>query len=81
MTKKAHRLDEANVPLRTFPRRGLSKEEWHEQETLITSGKATMVVVNPEILSAKLHRFLKQFRIAHFVVDEAHCIKRVGREF
>jgi ATP-dependent DNA helicase RecQ len=81
MNDQKRRLDEAHIPCALF-RGGLSEEEWHAQEALISSGKAKMVVVNPEILCApRLRTFLGRFKIAHFVIDEAHCIREWGETF
>jgi len=51
MNDQKRRLDEAHIPCALF-RGGLSEEEWSSQEALVDSGKAKVVVANPEILCA-----------------------------
>jgi len=81
MNDQKRRLDEASIPCALF-RGGLSDAEWKREEESIGSGRATIIIANPEILATpKIARFLSGRKIAHFVIDEAHCIAEWGETF
>lgn len=81
MNDQKRRLDEASLPCALF-RGGLSDEEWKREEQSINSGKTAIVIANPEILATpKLQRFLSERKVAHLVIDEAHCIAEWGETF
>ncbi len=81
MNDQKRRLEEASLPCALF-RGGLSDEEWAREEESVNSGKAKIIIANPEILAnSKLARLLARHRIAHLVIDEAHCIAEWGETF
>jgi ATP-dependent DNA helicase RecQ len=81
MNDQKRRLDEAGIPCALF-RGGLAEDEWRAQEMAVSSRNARIVIANPEILAtSRLRQFLRQFNIAHFVIDEAHCIREWGETF
>lgn len=81
MHDQYRRLQEAGIPAALF-KGGLGEEEWASQASLVLSGKARLVLTNPEMLAtARLQQLLRTQRVAHAVLDEAHCVASWGTTF
>lgn len=80
MTDQKRRLDEANIDCVVFSG-GKSEREWEEMWAEIENG-CKIIIANPEILCrADIVDTLKQFKLSHFVIDEAHCVVEWGESF
>ncbi|MEJ5184446.1 MAG: DEAD/DEAH box helicase, partial [Rectinemataceae bacterium] len=64
MHDQYRRLQEAGIPAALF-KGGLGEEEWASQASLVLSGKARLVLTNPEMLAtARLQQLLRTQRVA-----------------
>ena len=80
MADQKRRMDEAGVRNVVF-KGGMSNEEREKCFEAITDG-AKVIIANPEILQdGKLVDRIARIGIAHFVIDEAHCICEWGDSF
>lgn len=81
MQDQERRMKEGNLTPVTF-RGGQSKEERAEKIQAIKSGKAKVILANPEVLQSKeLIKELKTCNISHIAIDEAHCVSEWGDTF
>lgn len=81
MQDQERRMKEGNLSAVTF-RGGQSKEERAEKIQAIKSGKAKVILANPEVLQSKeLIKELKTCNISHIAIDEAHCVSEWGDTF
>ena len=81
MEDQRRRLAELGIPCALF-RGGQDDRERHEAEEAVASGRAKIVITNPECLSGdRLLRFLEDRRPSHVAIDEAHCVAEWGETF
>lgn len=81
MNDQKNSLDRRGIPSALF-RGGLEDEEWRMQRDLVKSGKAKIVITNPECLATpRLREFLAGAGIFHLAIDEAHCVSEWGETF
>lgn len=80
MEDQARRLAEVGLGAAVF-RGGMEEAERRKAEKAIETGEAKLVVTNPESLKGRLLDFLKERKIAHLAIDEAHCVSEWGESF
>lgn len=80
MSDQARRIEESGIECVIF-RGGQSEEEREENFRRIKNG-AKIILANPEVLqSEKLISKLRECKIAHIAIDEAHCVAEWGDTF
>jgi len=81
MNDQKNSLDRRGIPSVLF-RGGLEDGEWSGQCATVKSGKAKIVITNPESLATpRLRDFLAGAKILHLAIDEAHCVSEWGETF
>jgi ATP-dependent DNA helicase RecQ len=81
MADQERRLKEAGITAALL-KGGQSPEERRRIISLIQTGKARIILTNPETAtSPKTLHILKQIQLSHIVIDEAHCICEWGESF
>ena len=81
MQDQERRMQEGNLTAVTF-RGGQTPEERKDRIQAIKSGKAKVILANPEVLQSKqLIEDLKTCNISHIAIDEAHCVSEWGDTF
>ena len=81
MNDQKNSLDRRGIPSAMF-RGGLEDEDWRLQCEAVESGKAKIVITNPECLvTPRLKEFLAGAGIFHLAIDEAHCVSEWGETF
>lgn len=80
MTDQQRRMEEGALGCVMF-RGGQSEKIWNENFEKIKNG-AKIIIANPEILQNKtLLQKLKEVKILHMAIDEAHCVSEWGDSF
>ena len=81
MADQQRRMEEGSLGCVVF-KGGQSAEEREENFKRIENGSARVVLANPEVLqNNNLIERLKNCRIAHIAIDEAHCVCEWGDTF
>nr|AGS53453.1 ATP-dependent DNA helicase RecQ [uncultured bacterium contig00027] len=81
MADQQRRLHERGFSPVTI-RGGQSKEEREAIWSKLESGNSRFIIANPEVLlTAQVSERLKKIKIAHAVIDEAHCVSEWGESF
>ncbi len=81
MQDQERRMQEGNLSAVTF-RGGQTPEERKSKIDAIKSGKAKVILANPEVLQSKeLIKDLQSCNISHIAIDEAHCVSEWGDTF
>ena len=81
MADQSRRLAEKGIPCALL-QGGQDDLERRSTEETIRSGKARIVLANPEILrSGSVLNLLRSAGVAHAVIDEAHCVSEWGDDF
>ena len=81
MNDQKNSLDRRGIPSAVF-RGGMKDGDWRTQCEAVKSGKAKIVITNPECLATpKLKEFLAGAGIFHLAIDEAHCVSEWGETF
>lgn len=80
MSDQERRMKDGNIDAVTF-RGGQSDEEREENFTRLSNG-AKIILANPEVLkNENLVRRLRECKISHIAIDEAHCVAEWGDSF
>ncbi|MDR2519406.1 MAG: RecQ family ATP-dependent DNA helicase [Spirochaetaceae bacterium] len=81
MADQVRRLEERGIEAAVL-RGGQSPAERGAQWEKLRSGRSRFLITNPEtLLAAAARERLKTLRIAHLVIDEAHCVSEWGETF
>ncbi len=81
MADQSRRMQEGNLGCVVF-KGGQTEEERAENFRKIECGRARVILANPEVLQNKeLVQRLKECKIAHIAIDEAHCVSEWGDTF
>jgi ATP-dependent DNA helicase RecQ len=81
MEDQRRRLEGLGIACAVF-RGGQSADERREAEAAVSSGKAKIIITNPECLSSRpLRGFLSRRGLGHVAIDEAHCVSEWGETF
>ncbi|WP_147613660.1 RecQ family ATP-dependent DNA helicase [Treponema pectinovorum] len=81
MADQKRRMEEGGLVCAVF-KGGQSIEEQEENFNLIETKKAKVILANPEVLqNKKIVNRLKDCKISHIAIDEAHCVSEWGESF
>ncbi|MGO8694317.1 MAG: RecQ family ATP-dependent DNA helicase [Rectinemataceae bacterium] len=81
MEDQRRRLEALGIPCALF-RGGQEKNVRRKAEEDLASGRAKVVITNPESLAQeKLLAFIENQRPSHVAIDEAHCVSEWGETF
>jgi ATP-dependent DNA helicase RecQ len=81
MNDQERSLERRGIPCAVF-RGGMEDEERRQRQEAVRSGKARIVITNPECLATpRLMDFLSEAKIFHLAIDEAHCVSEWGETF
>jgi ATP-dependent DNA helicase RecQ len=80
MEDQRRRLAAAGIGCAVF-RGGMEEGERRAAEEEVASGRAKIILTNPESLRGKLIDFLVGQGISHAAIDEAHCVSEWGESF
>lgn len=81
MADQLRRMNEGNLGAVMF-KGGQTEEEREENFARLKSGKARVILANPEVLQNEtLVRRLAECHISHIAIDEAHCVSEWGDSF
>jgi len=81
MADQARRISSTGIEMATL-KGAMEKGERQAAFRAISSGKAKLVLSNPETLkNPEVKKLLAESGVTHFVIDEAHCASEWGESF